>query len=68
MANGSLPTQQEHHHRQSGLLKTIFSVSTGFPKTILSNRKPVETEKLHPDTASETCGKTAVGHKPDGKP
>ena len=48
--------QQEHHHRQPGLLKTILS------------RKPVETEKIHRDTANRACVKTAVGHKPDRKP
>ena len=39
--------QQEHHHRQSGLLKMVLS-------------KPVETEKIHPDTANGACVKTAV--------
>ena len=42
--------QQEHHHRQprqSGLLKIVLS------------RKPVETEKIHPDTANGACAKTA---------
>jgi len=39
--------QQEHHHRQSGLLKMVSS-------------KPVETEKIHPDTANGACVKTAV--------
>ena len=60
MANGqSSHMQQEHHlrqHRQSGLLKTILS------------RKPVETEKIHPDAVNGACVKTAVGHKPDRKP
>ena len=41
--------------RLSGLLKPILS-------------KPVETEKIHPDTGNGACVKTAVGHKPDRKP
>ena len=57
MANGqrqSSHMQQEHHHRQ--------------PRQTGLSRKPVETEKIHPDTANGACVKTAVGHKPDGKP
>jgi len=49
--------QQEHRHRQPrqfGLLKTIWI-----------SRKPVETEKIHPDMANGACVKTAVGHNPD---
>jgi len=41
--------------RLSGLLKPILS-------------KPVETEKIHPDTGNAACVKAAVGHKPDRKP
>jgi len=37
--------------RLSGLLKPILS-------------KPVETEKIHPDTGNGACVKAAVGHKP----
>jgi len=32
------------------------------------SRKPVETQKIHPDTANGACVKAAVGHKPDRKP
>jgi len=28
------------------------------------SRKPVETDKIHLDTANRACVKTAVGHKP----
>jgi len=49
------PHAARTHHRQprqSGLLKTILS-------------KPVESEKIHLDTATGACVKAAVGHNPD---
>jgi len=33
--------------------------------TAIRPRKPIETEKIHPDTANGVCVKTAVGHMPD---
>jgi len=56
MGNGSLPTCS----------KNTITDNTGLLKTILS--KPVETEKVHPNTANGACVKTDVGHKPDRKP
>jgi len=52
--------QQEHHHRQHQ--------QSDLHKTILSSRKPFETEKIQPDTANGAYVKTAVGHKPVRKP
>jgi len=62
MASVSLPTCRKNtitdNHGNPTYLK-LFQVS---------RKKPVETEKIHPDTANGAFVKTAAGHKPDCKP
>jgi len=61
MANGSLPTCSKN-------TITDNTSNPAFLKQFEISRKPVESEKIHPDTANGTFVKTAVGHKPDRKP
>jgi len=50
--------QKEHHHDNTGNLAYLKRFES----------KPVETEKIHLDTANGTGVKTAVGHNPHRKP
>jgi len=58
MANGSLPTCS----------KNAITGNPAYLKQFEVSWKPVETEKIHPDTVNGACVKAAIGHKPDGKP